>query len=529
MNEITFNKPKTFWNVGRKVCLIAVSGTSLLFAILTYVNWYLEKQHITEIWVENSMVKTERLASQISDVVRREQADEIWTSFNFLTPREQVVAFDLRVYNPEGKKLVEHLGLDRKNDDQRFSEILTGKTLNTDYFIDDVGIAVATPIRTRHSESYGTLVVTWSLSSRNTFLRDTIKTQLYLFLGFTVISCFFLFTLINRTIASHLTQLSHDMVLIVKNQCSKGSKLLNRNDEFGVIALSLEVFKRHMDELQNTKTALEDKTRLLEITLEKEQMQNSMQRDFVSMASHEIRTPLTIIDSSVQRIRRRLDALDKDFVDSKLNKISGATQRMLELLDSTLSTSRIEAGEVDISLAPLDLAGLVALTCINHQDYSEHHHIIYDVRALPRNIVADRRKLVQVITNLLSNAIKYSPGAEQIIIGSYIENGRAYISFQDFGIGISQEDWPKIFGRYFRSSNTSGISGTGIGLCLVQWLLELHGGSISVESELEVGSTFTIMLPIKDAGEEQAEIIDVPLISSEADFSGADKIAVARS
>ncbi|WP_020592319.1 sensor histidine kinase [Kiloniella laminariae] len=529
MSNAPFKKTKTFWNVGRKISLVAVVVISVLFAIFTSVNWNIEKQRITEIWIENVTVKTERLAAQISGAVRREQPNAIWHSFNFLTPSEQATPFDLRVYNPAGKKLLEHVGLNHPPQDLRFSKLLEGKTQKTFHHLDDRGVTVAVPIKTLRSKAYGTLVITWSLSPLNNHLLNSLKSQTYLSLGIISFASLFIVILAKLTIGAHLAQLSNDMLLIVNNQRPKTSQHFKRKDELGVIALALEVFKHRMDEFKKTRTTLEEKTNLLGMTLEKEVVQNSMQRDFVSMASHEIRTPLTIIDSSVQRIRRRIDTLDKDFIDEKLHKISGATQRMLELLDSTLSASRIEAGEVEMSLTPIDLAGLLALTCINHQDYSEHHQIIYDTQRLPRSILADKPKITQIFSNIISNAIKYSPGAEQIIIGSYVENGRAYISFQDFGIGISHDDWSKIFGRYFRSSNTSGISGTGIGLCLVQWLLELHGGSISVESELDVGSTFTIMLPIKDAGEEQAEIIDVPLISSESDFSGADQIAVARS
>ncbi|MCZ4282989.1 HAMP domain-containing sensor histidine kinase [Kiloniella laminariae] len=519
MSNAPLKKTKAFWNVGRKIFVVSVSIVLVLFAVFTSVNWYMEKQRITKIWIENVTVKTERLAAQISGAVRREQPNAIWHSFNFLTPSEQVTPFDLRVYNPSGKKLLEHVGLNHKAEDLRFSELLEGKTQKTLHHLDDKGITIAVPIKTLRSKAYGTLIITWSLSPLNTHLLDSLKSQGFLSLGILALASLIIFFLVRLTIGSHLTQLSNDMLLIVNNQRPQTSKLFKRQDEFGVLALSLEVFKRRMDEFRETRTKLEEKTNLLGMALEKEVVQNSMQRDFVSMASHEIRTPLTIIDSSVQRIRRRLDTLDKDFIDGKLHKISGATQRMLELLDSTLSASRIEAGEVEMSLTPVDLAGLLALTCINHQDYSEHHQIIYDVQKLPRSILVDKPKITQVFSNLLSNAIKYSPGASKVIVGGYIENGRAYITFQDFGIGIAREDWPHIFDRYFRSSNTAGISGTGIGLCLVQWLLELHGGAITIESELEQGSVFTVMLPIKDSGDDQAEIINIPLTSTESDLS----------
>ena len=124
------------------------------------------------------------------------------------------------------------------------------------------------------------------------------------------------------------------------------------------------------------------------------------------MASHEFRTPVAIIDSSVQRLERRIDSLEKSYVEKRIRKIKAATQRMLTLIDSTLSASRIEAGELEIELGSVDLAGMVAQLCISHQEISSKHQIIYDVRELPRQMLADKSKLMQVFTNLLSNAIK---------------------------------------------------------------------------------------------------------------------------
>ncbi|MCZ4279745.1 hybrid sensor histidine kinase/response regulator [Kiloniella laminariae] len=260
---------------------------------------------------------------------------------------------------------------------------------------------------------------------------------------------------------------------------------------------------------------LENQTLQLGLALANQQQQNKMQSDFISMASHEFRTPVAIIDSSVQRLERRLDDLEKDFVDKRLRQIKAATQRMLTLIDSTLSASRIEAGEIEIELGSVDLAGMVAKLCNSQQDISDRHKITYDVRDLPRDLLADRSKMVQVFTNLLSNAVKYAPNAPEVIVKGWVKEGNAYVSVQDFGIGIAPEDHDKIFTRYFRSRNTSGISGTGIGLCLVSWLLEVQGGSITFVSELNVGSTFTVKMPVQAKEGGPSEYADVPLCSED--------------
>jgi len=107
--------------------------------------------------------------------------------------------------------------------------------------------------------------------------------------------------------------------------------------------------------------------------------------------------------------------------------------------------------------------------------------------------------LFQVFSNLLSNAIKYSPGGGLIEISAAKEQASVVLTVEDHGLGIPKQDFDRLFERYFRGSNVSGIIGTGVGLYLVKMVVELHGGRIVVESSEGSGSTFTVRLPIKPA------------------------------
>lgn len=525
MSNAEISKPKIFWNVGRKVCLFAIAGISVLFALLTFTNWQLEKEKIYEIMIDSAVVKTELLAGQIVGGVRWYKPEAIWRSFDHLIIDDNYTQFDLQVFDTQGGVILEHRGLHQTFEPTDINTYLSQEKPYTQHtLINNHAVIVVTPVSSAQGKIYGAVVMVWSLKKAKEFLEEIIITELILFIIFTSISGVFLIYVINRSVGSVLTSLSKEMVLVTQNKHTFGSEFLIRNDEFGLMARSLEIFKKTTDDLNKVEKSLLKKKRQLEKALENEQKQNAMQRDFVSMTSHEFRTPLAIIDGSVQRLQRRIDNLDKVYVEERIKKIKNATQRMVTLIDSTLSASRIEAGEVDIELSPVDLAGVVANLCISHQEISEGHKITYDVRKLPRNMLADNTKLRQIFTNLLSNAVKYSPGATEIIVKGYIEKSRAYITVQDFGIGISQADWVKIFDRYFRSNNTTGISGTGIGLCLVLSLLELHGGSISVESEVDAGSIFKVQLPINNPGDEVAEIIDLPLISRTEEQQSLDEI-----
>ena len=116
---------------------------------------------------------------------------------------------------------------------------------------------------------------------------------------------------------------------------------------------------------------------------------------------------------------------------------------------------------------------------------------------LPETVQADADALEQVFTNLLSNAVKYAPHAPDIEVKACVEGKHVVISVRDHGLGIDDGDLPRIFERFFRAKTSTGIAGTGIGLNLVKTLVEMHGGSVRVESKVSEGSVFTVQLPIQ--------------------------------
>lgn len=114
-----------------------------------------------------------------------------------------------------------------------------------------------------------------------------------------------------------------------------------------------------------------------------------------------------------------------------------------------------------------------------------------------------RNAIDQALTNLFSNAVKYSPGNPAIRIRGWRAGPNVLVSVRDYGLGIAEEDAPKIFSRFFRAQNSTGIVGTGIGLNLVKELVTLHGGAVHMESKAGLGSTFTIRLPVQGPQKQQ--------------------------
>ncbi|WP_105386525.1 sensor histidine kinase [Neorhizobium alkalisoli] len=256
----------------------------------------------------------------------------------------------------------------------------------------------------------------------------------------------------------------------------------------------------HRDELEKlvkARTAeVSRKNAELDRLLQQEREVNALQRRFVAMISHEFRTPLAIIDSAAQRLTRTKTAVTSDYLSEKSAQIKGAVARMVELMESILAAGRLRTGTIAIDRQPCSLAAVIDEAVKRRRDISATHDIHFDVTSLPQSMPFDRDAVDRVISNLLSNAVKYSPHSSDIYIRGWQEEGWAKVSVRDTGIGMDVDDLPRLFEPYFRARSATGIAGTGIGLNIVREIIELHGGTISVTSEIGKGTTFTISLPV---------------------------------
>lgn len=284
---------------------------------------------------------------------------------------------------------------------------------------------------------------------------------------------------------------------------------LQRTSEGGLVDIRTDVthLKARAEELELHRDRLEDlvaeRTRKLEVqavklldALEKEREYSVLQGEFVSMVSHEFRTPLSIIDASAQRIERKADKIDPTSLRERIGRIRNAVRRLVSLIESTLSFARIESGKLEINPRESDLKAILSDLCDQQRQLAGKHQIVERLDALPGSITADPDLLVLVFSNLLSNAVKYSPDADRVeVTGGLEDDGSIRVSVRDFGLGIPEDDLPRLFDRFYRATNVTGIAGTGIGLNLSHTLVELHGGTIQVQSVQDEGSIFTVRLP----------------------------------
>ncbi|ADO74714.1 ATP-binding protein [Stigmatella aurantiaca] len=216
---------------------------------------------------------------------------------------------------------------------------------------------------------------------------------------------------------------------------------------------------------------------------------------FFSNVSHEFRTPLTLILGPVE------DALSKPakaLTGEKLDLVRRNALRLYKMVNTLLDFSRMEAGRAQAHYVPVDLSAVTRNLASAFQSAVESAglRLVVDCPPLPEPLYVDPEMWEKVVLNLLSNAVKYTYEGEIRVVLRW-QDDHAVLTVQDTGVGIPEEELPRVFERFYRVRATQGRSheGTGIGLALVQELMKLHGGSISVESTLGEGTAFTLRLP----------------------------------
>jgi signal transduction histidine kinase len=303
----------------------------------------------------------------------------------------------------------------------------------------------------------------------------------------------------SRSISQPLLHLAGRMRRLAANDTAIDIPETGRLDEIGEMAQATVVFRNNAIELMRSQQMLARQAAILAEQLEHEQRLALLQRNFVSMASHEFRTPMTVIDGHARRMVKMKETMTPGEIAERAGKVRSAVLRMTHLIDNLLNSSRlIDGGAGDyFHPAEIDMAGLLREVCQLHREMVPGAQIVERIAAAPLPVVGDPKLLSQVFGNLLSNAIKYSPdgGAIEVDAGS---DGRDFVvAIADHGIGIPAADIERLFERYHRGSNVSGIVGTGVGLYLVKMAVDMHGGSIAVSSKEGEGARFTIRLPIR--------------------------------
>jgi two-component system, OmpR family, sensor kinase len=308
---------------------------------------------------------------------------------------------------------------------------------------------------------------------------------------------------IRRWISDPILRLADTMHHLVAREVDIDIQGTERRDEIGEMARAAVVFRDNAIELMVSQRGLAQQASMLEEKLAAERHLTSLQRNFVSMASHEFRTPLTIIDAHAQRLIKLNKRLPGEEITERAGKIRAAVLRMTHLMENLLNSSRLVDSGTELYFHPvdMDLAALLREVCQLHREISPKAQILQRLGTEPLMMVGDPKLLFQVFSNILANAIKYSPGGGLIKFDAAVDDDHIVVAIEDNGIGIPEKDLARLFDRYFRASNASGMVGTGVGLYLVRMVVALHDGHVSVESKEGEGSRFTVRLPARKSAQ----------------------------
>lgn len=233
---------------------------------------------------------------------------------------------------------------------------------------------------------------------------------------------------------------------------------------------------------------------VLNHTFERLQASFARQAQFTADASHELRTPLAVLLTQTQSALAR-ERSAAEYRES-LEACQRSAQRMRRLTDSLLVLARLDSGEAAAPDLPCDLERIISETVGQLRPMASEKGISLEEELSPVRCKGEPGQLAQVLTNLVANAIHYNRPGGSVVVRLLAEPGAAVISVTDTGIGISPEDLPRVFERFYRADKSRSSGGAGIGLAITQAIVEAHGGSIRAESALGKGSTFTVRLAL---------------------------------
>ncbi len=223
--------------------------------------------------------------------------------------------------------------------------------------------------------------------------------------------------------------------------------------------------------------------------------------EFVAMVAHDLRAPLASIIQMVYTIQK-CGEQDLDRRRHLLERISERLHDQLQMIENLLSLSRLDTGAIVLNLEPVSGDGLLGqvVDLVRPKAEGKNIDLQYDPHSQAWWIAVDIDQLRVVLTNILDNAIKYTQPGGTVRLSASVAQSLARIKVEDTGIGISPEDLPHIFDRFFRvkGKQTRGITGSGLGLSLVKKVIEAHNGSVEVTSQLAGGTTFMVNLPLAD-------------------------------
>jgi signal transduction histidine kinase len=303
--------------------------------------------------------------------------------------------------------------------------------------------------------------------------------------------------LLERFVLSRLAMLRADVQQIGSQSDLARRITADGDDELAYLAESINAMLAAIEQAQTERQQAEEVRRQLQL----QQEALRAKREMLSVVSHELRTPLTpmigYLDLMLIGEGGDLTAEQRMFLET----IRSNTLRMSVLVEDLLEIGRLETQTLALQFRPVDLRALIAeiVDLLKPELDRKRISFVQEIAAQLPEVEADRKRIGQVLMNLLSNAIKYNHVNGRLTVRAFQPN-RQYVEVQveDEGIGLTPEQHSQLFKRFYRADNElrDHVSGSGLGLVIAKGFVELHGGSISVRSQVGSGSTFSFRLPL---------------------------------
>lgn len=290
----------------------------------------------------------------------------------------------------------------------------------------------------------------------------------------------------RQVFASGQSVIMHEMASLGRYFQTSRTPLRNTDGQVDrVLIVSFDITERKQAEA------------VLQQALQKEKELGELKSRFISMASHEFRTPLAAIRATTDTLLTYRQRLPDEQIERRLGKILGQVDYLKGIIEDVLQLARLQARRVEYTPVPVDLDQLCRTLLEEVQGQDEGaERLRYAVDEPLRTVTLDPKLMRQIIANLLSNALKYSPAHKPVVLRLTQGDGMLVLEVRDEGIGIPAADLPHLFQPFHRAGNVGTIAGTGLGLTITKESVELQGGTLHVASEVDVGTTFTVYIPL---------------------------------
>ena len=286
-----------------------------------------------------------------------------------------------------------------------------------------------------------------------------------------------------------------------------------------------ETVKQRTREIEIQKDKIEQDKNIIEQQAEKLKELNAVQSRWFTNIAHELRTPLTLILGPIRQFLKTHTGKTTKTEIANIQLAEKNSTSLLKLVNEILDVSKLESNRLKIHKTPTDLTSLIKESAAHFDSFAVEKGVMLEMQTpVDIEVNIDKDQVQKILINLVSNALKFThAGGKVTVSAEHISDEGIIISVADTGDGIAEEDLPHIFERYFQTSDTKRINqgGAGIGLALSQELARLHGGTISAESQVGKGSTFSLFLPeeliITSKNQVSVQSIDTtisPLITS---------------